>query len=350
MTSVAVFPSGQNTFVKNHEASGKLVINFSRNPSKFALNRYIQVIPVKKQAGYYLEMTVEEAGRLLSTDGAEFNWPDGADAPSGSDGTESFRFLDFRTIRKAYAVRLGEQAVEQADWSITDQHMAIKAQQAMTSRSLDVANALTTTANYASSHFSAVSAIGGNSGNWAASTTARQDIKRSLNYAALQVITDTLSAVDETSLRVVINPTDAANISQCQEIVDHVKGSPDALAQIRGELPGRNVRFGLPDKLYGFEIVVEDAVKVTSRKGATAVKSFVWPQGTAVMCSQVGGLVGVANAPNFSTACLFVFEGEEMAVEQQHDAWNKRHDARVLDNRQAKIVAPSSGFVFTSIA
>jgi hypothetical protein len=350
MPPVMTFPSGQNTFVKDHESSGKLVINFSRNPKKFALNRYIQIIPTKKTAGYYLEMTVEEAGRLLNTDGAEFNWPDGADAPAGTDGTESFRFLEFRTQRKAYAVRLGEMAVEQAGWAISDQHLAIKAQQAMTSRTQDVVTVLTNTANYAASHASAVSAISGNSGTWAASTTARQDIKRSLNYAALQILTDTLSAVDEESLRVILSPTDAANISQCQEIVDHIKGSPDALAQIRGELPGRNVRFGLPDKLYGFEIVVEDAVKTTSRKGATAAKQFVWPQGTAVMCSQVGGLVGVADAPNFSTACLFVYEKDEMAVETQHDVWNKRHDARIIDNRQAKVVAPSSGYVFGSIA
>lgn len=347
---VAVFPGGGNTFVKDHESSGKLVVNFSRNPTKFALNRYIQIVPVKKTAGYYMEMTVEEAGRLLNSNGSEFNWPDGADAPSGVDGTEMFEFKEFRTIRNAYNVRLGEQAAEQAGWNITEQHLAIKAQQAMTSRTQDVATALTTTGNYSSSHHSAASSISGMSGNLAASTTARQDIKRAFNYMALQIIQDTLAAVDESSLRIVLGPQDAANIAQCQEIVDHIKGSPDALAQVRGELPGRNTRFGLPDKLYGYEIVVEDAVKVTSRKGATRATSFVWPQGSLVMCSQVGGLVGVADAPNFSTAVLFVYEKDEMAVETQHDTWNKRHDARVIDNRQAKVIAPASGFLLTSIA
>jgi len=349
MPNPAVFPSGSNTFVRDHESSGRLTVDFSRNPKRFALNRYIQIIPVKKVAGYYLNMTVEEAGRLLNTDGAEFAWPDGADAPSGVDGTESAAFLEFRTQRKAYAVRLGEMAVEQASWDISQQHLNIKAQQAMTSRTQDVAIALTTSGNWSSSHVSAASAISGNSGTWAASTTARQDIKRSLNTAAIQILQDTLSAIDETSLRVVMGPSDAAAISECQEIVDHIKGSPDALAQIRGELPGRNVRFGLPDKLYGFEIVVEDAAKVTSRKGATRAASFVWPQGSAVMCSQVGGLVGVENTPNFSTAVLFVYEKGEMAVEKQFDNWNKRHEARVIDNRQAKVIAPASGFLFTGI-
>lgn len=353
MVAVATFPSGNNTFVKDHESSGKLVINYSRNPNKFALNRYIQIIPVKKTAGYYLDMTVEEAGRLLNSDGAEFNFPDGADAPTGADGTESFVFKDFKTIRKAYAVRLGELAVEQAGWNISDAHLAIKAQQAMTSRTQDVVTALTNSGNFPASHVAACSAIslGGvsNSGTMAASTTARQDIKRALNYAALQIITDTLGAVDETMLRVVLGPTDAAAIAECQEIVDHIKGSPEALAQVRGDLPGKNSRFGLPDKLYGYEIVVEDAVKTTSRKGATAAKQFIWPSGSLLVCSQVGGLVGVADTPNFSTGCLFVYEKDEMAVETQHDVWNKRHDARILDNRQAKVVAPASGFLITGI-
>lgn len=347
---VAVLPGGQNTFVKDHEGSGRLVVDFSRNAKKFPLLNYIQLIPVKKTAGYYLEMTVEEAGRLLNSDGAEFDWPDGADSPSGADGTESFQFKEFRTQRKAYAVRLGQQAVDQAGWNISDQHLNIKAQQAMTSRTQDVVTVLSTSGNYAASHTAASSAISGNTGTWAASTTARQDIKRSLNHAALKIMSDTLSAVNPEDLRLVIGPDDASAMALCQEIVDHIKGSPDALAQIRGELPGRNVMFGLPDRLYGFEICVENSAKVTTRKGATTSKSFIWPSGTAVMCSRPGELVGVADAPNFSTACLFVYDKEEMLIEKQFDSWNKRHDCRVIDNRQAKLIAPASGFCFTSIS
>jgi len=349
VTNPAVYPSGSNTYVRDHESSGRLTVDFSRNPKKFKLNQYIQIIPVKKVTGYYLNMTVEEAGRLLNTDGAEFAWPDGADAPSGADGTESAQFLEFRCQRKAYAVRLGEMAVDQASWDISQQHLNIKAQQAMTSRTQDVVTALTTSGNWAAAHTSAVSAISGNSGTMAASTTARQDIKRALNTGALQILQDTLSAIDEKDLRMIFGPSDAAAIAECQEIVDHIKGSPDALAQVRGELPGRNQRFGMPDRIYGYDVIIEDAAKVTSRKGATKVNAFVWPQGSAVMCSQVGGLIGVENTPNFSTAVLFVYEKDEMAVEKRYDQWNKRHDARVVDNRQAQVIASASGFLFTGV-
>lgn len=343
----AVFPSGSNTFVPDLDASGRLIIGFSRNVKDFPLNRYVQIIPSKKTEGLYLNLTPEEAARLINSDGANFNWPDSADAPTGVDGTESFEFLNYKCQRKAYPVELGDLAVDQADWDISQAHINIKAQQAMTDRTLSVVTALTTTGNYAASHTSAAASISGNSGTWAASTTARQDIKRSLNYAAELIMLDTLSVVKPEQLMLVLNPTAARTISQCQEIVDHIKGSPDALAQIRGE--GRNALFGLPDRLYGYEVVIENTARVTTRKGATTSRSFVWPSATAVMCARVGALEGIAGGPNFSTCNLFVYSKDDMAVEVKKDVDNRKTKIRVVDNRVAKVVAPASGFVFTSI-
>lgn len=346
---VAVFPSGSNTFVKDHEGSGRLVIDFSRNPKDFPVNQYAQVTPVKKTAGYYLEMTVEEAGRLLSTDGAEFRWADGADRPSGAHGTESFQFKEFRTERMSYDARLGEQAVDQAGWDISEQHLNIKAQQAMTSRTQDVVTCLTTTGNYASSHTSAVSSISGNTGTWAASTTARQDIKRSLNYAAKKILADTLSAVRPRDLKLVLGVDEASALSECQEIVDYIKGSPHAFAQIKGEIENRNHLFGLPERLYGYDVVIEDSMKETGRKGATSNKTNIWPSGKAVLCARPNGLVGVANAPSFSTMTLFVYEKEEMLIEKRHDDWNKRYDISIIDNRKAAMTSQVSGYLFTGV-
>lgn len=345
---VAQFPSGQNTFVLDHEASGKLRVDFSRNPNRFAVNRYAQVVPCKKTAGYYLRMTLEEAGRIINGDLAEFAWPDGADAPEDVDGTESFDFLPFRCERVKYGFRLGDLAAEQADWDINDNHMAIKAQQAMTGRTVKVVTAMTTSGNYDSTHVSDVASISGNTGKWSASTTARQDIKRSLNTAANLIMKDTLGAIDQPHemLKLVINPTLAQAMSQCQEVVDHIKGSPDALAQVRGELPGKNAIFGLPNRLYGFEIEVENAVRVTSRKGATKASSYVLSDSKAVMVSRVGGLVGNYGGPSFSTVTVFVYEKDDMTVERLHDVNDRLTRGRVVDNFQAVVTAPVSGFLF----
>lgn len=344
---VAQYPSGSNTFVPNHDASGKLVVAYSRNVNDFSLNRYVQIAPVKKTTGLYLKMTAEQAARIVNLD--ETRWPDGAEAPRGEDGTESFEWLPFRCERHSYNTTVGDLAEEQADFALSDVNLANQAQRAMTHRTLEAVTALTTSGNYDAAHTSAVASIPNNSGTWAASTTARQDIKRSLNYAAKIIMKATLGAVKAKDLILVLGPDEASAIAECQELVDHVKHSPKALAQWRGEEMGRNVQYGLPDMLYGYEVVVEDAVRTTSRKGGTVAKGFAWPSATACLVSRPGGLVGRAGGPTFSTITGFIYEKDDMSVETRHDQDNRLQQARVVDNRHFVMTAPTSGFLFTTV-
>ena len=122
----------------------------------------------------------------------------------------------------------------------------------------------------------------------------------------------------------------------------------EALAQVRGELTGTNTMYGLPDKLYGFPIVVEKTRKVTTKKGATTSRSQVLAKATPFMCARPGGMVGVADAPNFSTGVVFAYE--EMTVETLREASNRRTLGRVVENVVAKVVAPASGVLFQSAA
>lgn len=345
---VAQFPSGQNVFIPDHEGSGRLVVDFSRNPNKFAVAQYCQIIKAKETIGYYLKMTVEEAGRIINADLADFAWPDGADAPSSYDGVESFEWLGFRCERYAFDYVLGDLTVEQASWDIKAQHARLKAQQAMTARTLKAITALTTAGNWDATHTSDITggSITGTTGKWNASTTARQDIKRSLNFAADLILKDTLGAIDVNDLMLVISPTCASELAVTQEIVDHIKGSPDALAQIRGELPGRNAVFGLPDKLYGWPVVVEKTVRVSNRKGATKAAAYVLDKAKPFMVARPGGIEGVAGAPSFATCAIFM--KEEMTVEDKTDSNNRRVTGRVVENFDVKLIAPVSGFLFTA--
>lgn len=344
----AVYAAGNNTFVPDHEASGKMVVDFSRNPDKFALNNYAQVVPTKKTTGLYLNMTVEEAGRLLSSEGEEFFWADGADAPNGVEGMESFEFLPYLCKRRAYAARIGDMAAEQASWDIIAKHSAIKAQQAMTTRTSSAVTAMVNTSNYPSANTATTTAAGG--GTWDAATTANLFIKKSIDYAVNIIIQSTLGQVDQSDLVLVVNPTLAKEMAESQEMADYLKGSPAALAYIKGELAGdnkRNRRFGLPEMYAGVKIEVEDAVKVTSKKGATRATSYVMPSDKPCIVSRPGGLVGVAGAPSFSTLSVFVWEGNELLVETKYDSDNKRTVARVIDTFHAVVTAGAAGFVFT---
>jgi len=342
----ATFPGPSNVFIRDHNASNKMVVDFARNLADFPVNNYAQVVPVDKVGGYYLEMTVEEAGRILNANLDNFVWYDGEPAPEGAEGTESFEWKPFATVRRAFPFKMGNLTVENASWDIIAQHSNIKARQAMTARTQLAITALTTQANYAAAHVKDVTAISGCTGNWAASTTARQDIKRSLITGCEQISDATLDAVQPQDFRLVISSSLAGAMSMSQEIVDHVKGSPHALAQVRGELEGRNTRYGLPDKLYGIDCFVEATRKVTSKKGATRAVSSIMPTTNAVLCSRVGELEGVAGAPSFSTVVIFAYE--EMTVESKIDSDHRRVIGRVVENVEAKLVAPASGILFTA--
>lgn len=340
----AVFPSATNVFVRSHEATNKLVIDFARNIKKFAVNRYVQIVPVTKVAGYYLEMTVEEAGRIISSDLANFLWPDGQPRPEGNDNKESFNYKPYEVFRYTFSTTLGKMTIDQADWNIVAQYASIRARQAMTARTQSAINALTTTSNYDSSHVMDVTAIGGNGGTWEASTTARQDIQRSLETAFEKIKDDTLDSVQPEDMVLVVSSGLAAKMSRCQEIVDYIKGSPEALSQIRGD--GQNAIYRLPNKLYGFEVVVESTRKVTSLKGAaTVVKAPVLDSTKALLLARPGSLVADEAGPNFSTCCIFAYE--EMDTETLDDRNNRRTLVSVSDTYATKLVAPASGVLFT---
>lgn len=345
---VAVYPGGApNTFVPNTDATNNMVIDFSRNPGSFPLNKYIQVVPVTKSVGLYTKLGFDEGARILQSNMADKLWAEGDDAPEGRGNTDTHEFLPYATKRYAYPFRLGEETVSQAAWDILAKHARMKAQQAMTGRTQLAITKLTTAGNYGG-NTSAVSSISGVQGKWHLSTTARNDIKRSIDFAVEAIHLATNGAIEPGDFKLVLSPGCARKISVAQEIVDYIKGSPDATAYIKGNL-GPNSQYGLPKILFGVEVVIENTVKVTSRKGATRAASYVLPDATPFITSRPGGLVAPSNsneAPNFSTACLFV--KEDMTVEEKHDVDNRVHKGRVVDNIVAEVTAPVSGFLFTA--
>lgn len=340
------YPGGNNTFVKDLDASGRLITEFSRNPDQFALNSYIQLSNVSKSAGYYLKITPEEAARVLNANLAEFVWPDGAPRPSRNNGTETFSFAGYETERYDYDFTIGRKASEQADWNIIESHSRIKAQQAMTARTLSVHGLLQTAGTWSAGHSIDVTTIPGNSGNWDQSTSARQDIKRSLAYAIEKVMLATLSVVRRKDIQLVLSPDAAHAMSESQEIVEHIKSSPDAYSQVVGDA-GKWGEYQLPDRLYGVDIVVEDAVRVSSKRGATLASSFICDNDEAYLLARPGSLVAESGGPSFSTVHLFL--KEDMTVWTNDNEDDRRTEGHVVDDFDVVSTAPASGFRFENI-
>ncbi len=350
----AVYPGGApNTFVPSLEATGNMIVDFSRNIADFAINQWLYMVPVTKSVGLYAKMGLSQAVRVLQSDGKDFLWAKGNDAPEFRDETELFEFLPYQTFRYAKGFRLDQEAVKQAAWDILAQHSRITSQRMMTLRTLLAATVAQTASNYPTANTADVTAISGVTGKWDQSTTARLDIKKSLHYGMNIIRKATNGVVKGNSLKLVISPTTALAISQTQEIADYIKGSPDALAYLKGSL-GPNAQFGLPEILYGVPLVIEDAVRESARKGATSSKDYVWDSDKPALLyraggsKESGGQVGPQDsneAPTFSTVTMFM--KEEMTVESKSDTDNRIEKGRVVEEYVTVLTAGVSGFLFT---
>lgn len=336
------YPGGNNGYIPSFEGSGRLTVGFSRNPASFAVARYAQIVKCPQSLGYYLKITPEEAARVVSMN--DYVWPDGADAPNNADGAESFKFVPFTTERRSNGFTLGEKFVQQCTWSVLEAHGQIHAQKRMTERAIRAATVLTTSGNWAASNTGTATAIGG--GKWDVSTTALLYIKKSLNAMAIVILKGSIGCVMASDLMLVMNPNTAAKVAESQEVHDYIKSSPAAAAELVTGL-GPNVRYGLPSTLYGYPVHIEDAVRITSKKGDTLASTFAYPDDVVNMVSRPGGITGVYGAPSFSTLTIFAYE--EMTIERFDDRKQRRVEGRVVDDIAPELTADVSGYLLTDV-
>lgn len=359
MPSLAGYPSQYDVYVPNHEASGGLLVGFSRNANDFPVNNYIEMFPSEKELGLFASYTSRNAARIISPTDADHVWVDGDSCPPGLNNLESFVFNPYRTTRRVYPFTMGELTVEQMSFDLLLTNTNDMAQQCMTARTMLVQNALSG-APWGNNSASVDAGTGpGGVGilpsgqNWTNgsvgySGNAGPNIKTCIQYGIKQVWLSTLGAVSYDKLALIVNPTTAQAMARSTEIQDYIKQSPDALAQVRGDKPSQNGIWGLPDTLYGVKVVVEDAVRVSSRKGATTdTLGFVMPDGMAYLLATPDSLVGLAGSRSYTPVQMFFYK-DEMTVETLYDVNNKRYLARVITNYVIVIATTYAGFQFTN--
>jgi hypothetical protein len=329
-----------NTYVKDHNATGRMITGFSRNPNEFMLNKYIQVRPVKKDSGYYLQIDQYNASRIANGNIDDYVWTDGKAAPMLNDNALEFRYLDYRTTRRAFTQQLGNKSVEQADWSVDTAQADQLAQKAMTVRTVQAHQALSLAGNWDATNRKDVTTIAG-AGQWSGATSVNTFIKKTINAAVRQIMLATNSKVRRKDLHLILNPTTAMLIASTQEIVDHIKQSPFAYSQIKND-ESQWSEYGLPDKLYGLPIVVEDATINTAAKGVAPSQSFVMADAIAYILARPGGIMAPTSGPSYSTATLFAYE--EMTVESMKDQNNRLTTSRVTDDIVTVLTAPAAGY------
>jgi len=332
---------GLNTFVPTFSAAtGQIQIEFTRSVNRFPITQYAQIVPVQQQSGYYLRIDEQETARVVNTQ--DLLWPLGEDRPTGINS--DFEFNQFTTQRFQTSFHIPQETARQAQWDIVASHARIAAAKMMTHRSLRMATELTKTSNYNSS--------GGSQNYYAAATnlvsgltggiTATDGVQQIIRAAIERIVQNTVGAVSPKDILLIVNPTTARIMATSEGVRDYVKNYPAAFSFLKGD--DTFAAYGLPQTLFGLGgVVVDDTVRVTSRKGATDARSFLYGTDSApgmVFVSRPGGLVG-NEGPSFSTATVFAYE--DMTVETLDDPWNRRVKGSVTDNSATVLTAALSG-------
>lgn len=340
-----VVGGGLSTYVPstNDLATGALQVEFTRTVNSFAITRYAQIVPTTKMTGYYLRQDVPDNVRI--TDTKEFAWPLGNDRPTGKQN--SFEFVSYSTERYAYPFYIPQESANQAAWDVVAQHARSKAQLAMTARTMRAASVLSTSGNWGSNYVATAATSPISAGSWTNSSVANAYIQKTIQAVMRQVSLSSGGAVAPNQLIMVISPTIAQIVSQAPETKEYVKNYPAALSFYQGS--DTFSRWGIPPTLFGLgDVVVDDSVKVTSKKGAaTLSSSYVYGNG-AYFLSRPGGLVGVEGSSSFSTLQIFAYE--DMTVEQFNDPMNRRLEGRVIDNSVSAVVAPVGGYAIGDVS
>jgi hypothetical protein len=340
------YPGANSTYVPSFDAGGKLQVEFSRNPKKFAINKYLKLIPVKKSVGFYLYISPENAARLVSNN--DRVWHDGQEAPTGDDNHMSHMFRKYATIRYADAFTLGDKAVDQADWEIIASYSRMAAQQAMIGRTRAALAALT--AGGVLTTDTATNVGGGKLDAGVLTSSATLYCRRAFLAIAEIILKATYSAVQRQDLIAVMNPHTAGRIAQSLEMVDFLKQSPVSLQLVRGDSveAGSAMNWNLPEMFMGFKIVIEDTTYNSARPTAgqsTGTPTYALADGAILFLSRPEGLLGSEGVTNFSTAQIFSYE--DMTVETRADPDNRRRQGRVVDDFDVQVAAPASGYYLT---
>jgi len=352
------YPSATNLFIP--QATGE-VVGFIRKPGAFKLMDYVQLVRGTRTdaTGWpvvlYVVLDPDAPARRVTDQ--EYAWEDSDVAPEGAGLMANFTYQEVRMFRRAYPYRLGEQIVETAQaFKVLPVYRSIAIQLAMTNKTARVCSLIDTVANWGT-FTSDNNVLNGGKGKWNTATATPADpnylaIKRAITQAALNVNLNTNSVVQLEDMRLVISPQLAYDGGNSAEITDYLKGSVYSKMVADGIERGANSMYGMPDTYAGIRIIVEDASYVTERPNAagtaaTSNRAFIKDPTKAVLLSRKGGLDGVEGSPSYSTLQIYYYK-YEMAVEEQHDTWNKLHNGRVVDQFKEVLAAPRAGWLITN--
>jgi hypothetical protein len=353
MSQNFTYSSANNVYIPTFsaEASGALIVSYARDPKRFAVNRYTQVTKVDRQQGKYIRLNPFDQSRLLTLDGSDAVWADGADRPINSDVQMEYPL--YGTTRKSLGFYVGDLAATQSAWDIVAAKAAVVASRMMTLQTAVAINAAVTglAANTGGTTSGTATALGG--GLWDAgyndsgAANTHDYLRKGVQAVLANITLNSNAVVDPSELLAVMNPNTAKAIAQSNEVTDTIKQSPFGLDSLmyKGDL--NFSRWGLPSMLFGVgDVVVETSVynAANPNSSGTGTQQFVMPDGDILFLARPGAIEGQMGS--FST--VHGYFKEEMTVETWNDPVNRREVGSVTSDFTYVVAAPQTGYLVTN--
>lgn len=351
-----------------HPVATNYVISYSRRKEQFKLARYAQLVEAPAPSFFYFEVDRDFAVRVHNSTAATDVWNDGAKRPERDDNQMAFREIQATCFRYNVMSRLGDIALNMAQkqWQAKTQVLNGLVSQAMTRRTWNVWRGigtgtggwlgLDTASTWPSYSTAAANDLNQGAGSWEDASSDPADasylaIKKSLNEAANRIFRNTNGVVKWNDLRLVVHPDTARVMANTGEIRDFYKYGGNWKGATEGPT-NYNEEYGLPPKLYGIEVVVEDAMAVTDLQTAAPTdmstsRTFIKGKTNAVLLSRQGA-IDAAAGPSFSTFQLWWYD-QQMAVETFADPKHRYTEFHVSDYYAPVAPALVSGFNITNV-
>lgn len=350
MANLGAQVGSYGSFIPLFEASGKLHIQFTRNPDSYPLNKYSGMQVVPQPRGNYLYLPPEDATRVR----LDYEWPLNQPRPKNNGGLPQFEVREFSTKRYSTDTALSTHNLEWTNWDLQNTIVGRLARQLAVNRTIKTIEVMTTTANYPSANVTTSAAIlGSGNGVVYSGTTADPRFFKILQRASRTILAATDGTVGRMEdLTVVMSYNTASKLAESREIREYLMQSPFASGMITGDANGLMERgnAGLPAKLYKSNIVVEDTFANVGNPDRTSdVSTIRFNDDYLWIGVRSGDLTKEYNSGGtFDTLTQFVYQ--DMQAGTFIDDYNKLSMFTVEDWFDVKVTAGVTGYIVSALA
>lgn len=347
-----------------------MFVGFLRDPASFPYLQYAQLVPAPEIVFMYPKIDPDDAVRLVDLNA--FGWGYDDYRPTGKSFQPRVEWVEGRTQRWDFPYTIGEATLRVWRKNGIDPKSLfdlMRAQHAALHRASRVVAALA--ANLTGTATSSLASLLGftNPGDncyldKSVGTQFRPDgtedpnfqiFKKMLNRVKRRIHLATNGAVGRKDLVAVIPPAVAQAWSESGECWEALKQSQHAKELV--DLPDPQQDWNIPRRYAGFELVVEDTVKVFVQQSAdgtvadvtsSSEKDYILSTDTVYCVSRPGGLVGGYGKQNFSTVQVYHYGGEgrvEAFSEPKHELVEGHN---VMEDK-VLVPATASGFAVTDV-